>query len=210
MTRILLADDHTLFRAGVKQMLLAIAGLDVCGEAASQSETLALIASVSADILVCDLSMPGVTGMSLIEAARQLRPGMPILVLSMHDEPTTVRRALQAGATAYLTKEASPDMLREAMIKAAKGERFITPELAHRLAFATIAPETTRHDTLSAREREVYRLIAQGVALAQIGEQLHLSPKTITTHKTHLMEKLGVDNNAELIRYALEHRLFDS
>jgi DNA-binding NarL/FixJ family response regulator len=136
-------------------------------------------------------------------------PSLPILILSMHDEPATVRRALQAGATGYLTKESSPDTLHAAVRQVAAGERFIPPGLAETLAFESVRPSGLPHETLSQRERQIFKLIAQGVSLNLIAEQLHLSPKTVTTHKTHLMEKLGTGNNADLIRYAIEHKLFD-
>jgi DNA-binding NarL/FixJ family response regulator len=210
MIRIILADDHTLFRAGLKQMLHSFAGYQVVAEAVDAGETLAAITRTPADLLVLDLTMPGVTGTQLIERVVDAQPELPVLVLSMHDEPATVRRALQAGASGYLTKESSPDTLMIAVSRVAAGERYIAPAVAESLAFESLAPgQTLRHELLSRREWEVLRLIARGMPLSQIAEQLNLSPKTITTHKSHLMEKLGVENNADLIRYAVEHRLFE-
>jgi DNA-binding NarL/FixJ family response regulator len=209
MTRIIIADDHTLFRIGLKQMLESFEGFSVVAEAANAAQMLAAAQSVEADLLISDLTMPGTGGMQLIEKLHQEHPSLPILVLSMHDEPATVRRALQAGATGYLTKESSADTLHAAVRQVAAGERFIPPALAETLAFESVRPSGLPHETLSQRERQIFKLIAQGVALSQIAEQLHLSPKTVTTHKTHLMEKLGIANNADLIRYAIEHKLFD-
>lgn len=210
MIRILLADDHTLFRAGLKQMLHSFAGYQVVAEAVDAGETLAIVAREPADLLILDLTMPGASGTQLIEKVADAQPDLPVLVLSMHDEPSTVRRALQAGAAGYLTKEASPDTLIIAVARVAAGERYIAPAVAESLAFESLVPgEPVRHEMLSRREWEVLRLITQGLPLSQIAEQLNLSPKTITTHKSHLMEKLDVDNNAELIRYAVEHRLFE-
>lgn len=208
MIRIILADDHTLFRAGLKQMLHSHAGYAVVAEATNADETLACLAANEADLLVLDLTMPGTTGTRLIEAVTDRYPDLPILVLSMHDEPATVRRALQAGAAGYLTKESSPDTLLTAVARVAGGERYIAPAVAESLAFESLAPGGG-HEVLSPREWEVLRLIAQGLPLSQIAEMLNLSPKTITTHKAHLMEKLGVGNNADLIRYAIEHKLFE-
>ena len=209
MTRIIIADDHTLFRIGLKQMLESFDDVLVVAETANAEQTLAAARTVEADLLISDLTMPGVTGTQLIEQLRQHHPTLPILVLSMHDEPATVRRALQAGATGYITKESSPETLHTAVLKVAAGERFIPHAVAELLAFESVRPANAPHETLSQRERQIFQLIAQGESLAQIAERLHLSPKTITTHKTHLMEKLGVENNAELIRYAIEHKLFD-
>lgn len=208
MIRIILADDHTLFRAGLRQMLHSHSGFEVVAEATNAAETLAAVATVAADLLVLDLTMPGTTGTRLVAAVADAHPDLPVLVLSMHDEPATVRRALQAGAAGYLTKEASPDTLITAVARVAGGERYIAPAVAESLAFESLGPgQTARHETLSRREWEVLRLIARGMPLSQIADELNLSPKTITTHKAHLMEKLGVSNNADLIRYAVEHQL---
>ncbi|MBV2235436.1 MAG: response regulator transcription factor [Sterolibacterium sp.] len=207
--RIFLADDHTLFRAGLRQMLESLGDFEVVAEATNAAETMAQIGTLAVDLAVLDLTMPGVTGTRLIEEVAQARPALPILVLSMHDEPATVRRALQAGARGYLTKEVSPQMLLTAVTRVAAGERYIPPALAESLVFDAVTPAAAAHESLSPREWEVLRLIAAGYQLNQIAERLNLSPKTITTHKTNLMEKLGVTNNVELIRYAVEHRLFE-
>lgn len=209
MTRIIIADDHTLFRIGLKQMLESFVDISVVAEAANAAQILAAAHNVEADLLISDLTMPGTSGMQLIEQLRQEHPSLPILILSMHDEPATVRRALQAGATGYITKESSPDTLHAAVRQVAAGQRFIPLALAEALAFESVRPSSLAHETLSQRERQIFKLIEQGVPLSQIAEQLHLSPKTVTTHKTHLMEKLGIANNADLIRYAIAHKLFD-
>lgn len=210
MIRIIIVDDHTLFRVGLRQMLHSFAGIEVVREATNAAEALAAANAGGADLIIMDLTMPGATGTSLIEQTRKAQPGLPILVLSMHDEPGTVRRALQAGASGYITKGSSPDTLFTAVTRVGAGERFIDPSVAESLAFDTAAHGGGEpHQGLSPREWEVLRLIAEGVMLSQIAEQLHLSPKTVTTHKTHLMEKLGIGNNADLIRYAIERKLFD-
>jgi len=210
MIRIIIADDHTLFRVGLRQMLHSFAGFEVVREATNAAEALAAARGGDADLIVMDLTMPGASGTSLIEQTRKAQAGLPILILSMHDEPGTVRRALQAGASGYITKGSSPDTLFAAVSRVSAGERFIDPSVAESLAFDTAnLGGDDSHLGLSPREWEVLRLIAQGVMLSQIAEQLHLSPKTVTTHKTHLMEKLGIGNNADLIRYAIEHKLFD-
>ena len=208
MIRIIIADDHTLFRVGLRQMLHSFAGLNVVKEATDATEALAAAKRGGADLIVLDLTMPGASGTSLIEQIRKACPALPILVLSMHDEPGTVRRALQAGATGYITKGSSPDVLFQAVSRVAAGNGYVDPTLAESLALDS---GTQDHDdpqqVLSPREWQVLRLIAQGVPLAQIAEQLQLSPKTVTTHKSHLMGKLGIENNADLIRYAIEHKL---
>lgn len=210
MIRIITADDHTLFRLGLRQMLHSFAGLEVVKEATNADEALAAARRDVADVIILDLTMPGAIGTSLIEQIRRACPTLPILVLSMHDEPGTVRRALQAGASGYITKGSSPDVLFTAVNRVAGGERFVDPSLAESMALETLALDRDEpQKLLSPREWQVLALIARGVALAQIAEQLHLSPKTVTTHKAHLMEKLGIENNADLIRYAVEHKLAD-
>ena len=210
MIRIIIADDHTLFRAGLRQMLFSYAGIEVVAEATQATETLAAIAKTTADLLVMDLTMPGTTGTQLIERVRAATKTLPILVLSMHDEPATVRRALQAGANGYITKGSSPEILHAAVTRIAAGERFIDPTVAAAMAFDNLHRRTDLpHESLSEREWQVLKLIKEGNSLAQIADELHISPKTITTHKTHLMEKLGTANNADLIRYTLEKKLFD-
>lgn len=208
MIRIITADDHTLFRVGLRQMLHSFAGIEVVMEATNAREALDAARRTAAELIILDLTMPGATGTSLIEQIRKTCPALPILVLSMHDEPGTVRRALQAGASGYITKGSSPDVLFNAVTRVSGGERFIDPSIAEALALDSLALERDDPEqALSPRERQVLRLIAEGLPLAQIGEQLHLSPKTVTTHKSHLMDKLGIENNAELIRYAIEHKL---
>ncbi len=210
MIRIIIADDHTLFRVGLKQMLHSFAGIEVVSEATNAAETLAAAKAGGAELIVMDLTMPGVSGTSLIEQTKAAQPDLPILVLSMHDEPGTVRRALQAGASGYITKGSSPDTLYTAVTRVGAGERYIDPTIAEALAFDKLAHGGGEpHQSLSQREWQVLRLIARGVMLSQIAEQLHLSPKTVTTHKAHIMEKLQISNNADLIRYSIEHKLFD-
>ena len=210
MIRIIIADDHTLFRAGLRQMLFSYAGIEVVAEATQAAETLAAVASTPADLLVMDLTMPGTTGTQLIERVRAATKTLPILVLSMHDEPATVRRALSAGANGYITKGSSPETLHAAVTRIAAGERFIDPAVAESMAFDNLHRRLDLpHESLSEREWQVLKLITDGKSLAQIADELHISPKTITTHKTHLMEKLGTANNADLIRYTMENKLFD-
>ena len=214
MIRLIVADDHTLFRIGLRQMLHTFPDIEVVQEATNADEALAAaqtaVATGSADLLLTDLTMPGTTGTRLIESLHRQCPQLPLLVLSMHDEPAMVRRAMQAGASGYITKEATPQVLQTAIMRVANGERYIAPGLTEAISLETLNHGTgERHQSLSPREWEVLRLIVAGTSLNQIAEQLNLSPKTVTTHKTHLMEKLGVASNAELMRYAIEQKLFE-
>jgi DNA-binding NarL/FixJ family response regulator len=214
MIRLIVADDHTLFRIGLRQMLHTFPDIEVVQEATNADEALAAaqtaVATGGADLLLTDLTMPGTTGTRLIESLHRQCPQLPLLVLSMHDEPAMVRRAMQAGASGYITKEATPQVLQTAIMRVANGERYIAPGLTEAISLETLNHGTgERHQSLSPREWEVLRLIVAGTSLNQIAEQLNLSPKTVTTHKAHLMEKLGVASNAELMRYAIEQKLFE-
>ncbi|MCK9284987.1 MAG: response regulator transcription factor [Rhodocyclaceae bacterium] len=206
--RTIVADDHALFRSGLIRMLAELPDIRVVAEAADGDQTLAAVAGVAADLLILDLTMPGPTGVPLIEKIRVVCPQLPILILSMHDEPVTVRRALRAGASGYVTKNVDIDILGEAIRSVTGGEQYVDPNLAVGLAFT---PRKTAGSSpglgLTNRELEVLTLIVEGMALKDIAERLNLSPKTVTTHKANLMDKLGIENNAELIRYALERGL---
>lgn len=206
---IIVADDHKLFRVGLIQMLESFAGVKVVAEAADGESLLRLLGDVGADLLTLDLAMPGVSGVSLIEAVIAAKPELPILILSMHDEPALVKQALRAGAVGYISKDADPEILFAAVSKVSQGGRYVAPAIAETLAFDfddATEPEVFRQ--LSARETEVLKLITgDGLSLVEIAERLGLSPKTITTHKTNIMAKLGVTNNTELIRYAIAHQL---
>lgn len=208
--KIIVADDHTLFRAGLVRMLASFEGVSVVAQAASGAEVLATVKQTAADLLTLDLSMPGASGVSLIEGVHALKPTLPILVLSMHDEPPLARRALKAGASGYVTKDVTPEILFEAISKVGEGGRYVAPGVAESLAF-DFSERNSGDEAhgLTAREREVLQLVAErGLSLVEVAERLGLSPKTVTTHKTNIMSKLGVANNVELIRYVVDHKLF--
>ena len=205
-TRIIVADDHRLFRAGLVRMLSSFGNIEVLAEAEDAASALAAVTGQEADLLTLDLSMPGASGVALIDAIRQCRPHLPILVISMHDEPALVRQALRAGATGYVSKVADPETLRAAIERTRAHRPFISPELAKGLA---LAADEEALQPLTPREIQVLRLIASGVALVDIAERLGLSPKTVSTHKANIMAKLGATNNAELIRFAFERKLCD-
>jgi DNA-binding NarL/FixJ family response regulator len=209
--RILITDDHAIVRQGLKQILSAMPDLTVAGEAADGHEALARIRSENFDVALLDVSMPGMSGIELIKRIKAERPRLPILVLSMHKEQQFALRALKAGAAGYLTKESAPELLVSAIRKIAGGGRFITPELAEHLA-ASVDPfsQRTASDALSDREFQVLRMIVAGRALSDIAAELSLSIKTVSTHKTRIMKKLGVETNVELLQYALRHGLSDA
>ena len=210
MIRVLLADDHAIVRAGLKEILADTGDIEVTGEAANGQEVLARVFTQDFDVAVLDMSMPGRNGIELIKLVKAEKPKLRILVLSMHSEEQYAVRALKAGASGYLTKESAADQLVAAIRRIAAGGAYVTPETAERLALS-VAPRAVvaAHTLLSDREFQVFRMIARGVSVSQIARELSLSIKTISTHKTRILEKTGLANQAELVRYALEHQLLD-
>ena len=208
MTRIVIADDHAIVREGLKRIVSSIEGMDVIGEAGNGTEVMQRVRELAFDVLVLDLSMPGRSGMELIKLARGEKPQLRILVLSMHQELQYAVRAIKNGASGYLTKESAPGQLEQAIRKVASGGAFISAEVAEQLALGAMpGSEAVPHESLSNREFEVLQLLVAGVSMTDIGTRLNLSVKTVSTHKTNLMQKMGLQNQSELIRYALKHGL---
>lgn len=210
MIRVLLADDHTIVRAGLKEILADTGDITVAAEATNGQEVMAQVRGQDFDVAVLDMSMPGRSGIELIKQVKDEKPRLPILILSMHSEEQYAVRALKAGASGYLTKDAAADQLVAAIRRIAAGGAYVSPETAERLALdAGSRPEAAPHTLLSDREFQVFLMIARGVSVSEIARSLSLSVKTVSTHKTRILEKMGLANQAELIRYALEHQLLD-
>ncbi len=210
MIRLLLADDHQIVREGLKGILSAHPDLLVAAEAANSDDVASRMRDTAIDVLVLDISMPGRNGLELIKLVHHERPGVPILVLSMHNENQYAVRALRAGAAGYLTKDSAGTELVVAIRKVAAGGRYITPPVAEQLA-REVGPsaDLPPHQLLSDREFQVFRLLVSGRSVTGIAELLHLSVKTISTHKARLMDKMQLANQAELIRYAIDNGLID-
>jgi DNA-binding NarL/FixJ family response regulator len=208
MIRIVMADDHAIVREGLKRIVSSIADMEVAGEAGNGTEVMQRVRELAFDVLLLDLSMPGRSGMELIKLIRAEKPQLRILVLSMHQELQYAVRAIKNGASGYLTKESAPDQLEQAIRKVASGGAFISAEVAEQLALGAMpGSQAAPHESLSNREFEVLQLLVAGVSLTDIGTKLNLSVKTVSTHKTNLMQKMGLQNQSELIRYALKHGL---
>lgn len=207
MIRLLLADDHAIVRSGLKQIFEQVPDLRVVGEAQSGAEAQERARQGGFDLLLLDMNMPGISGPDLIQRLRQQHPELPLLVLSMHNEPQVAARALKAGAAGYVTKDSEPEILIAAIRKVAAGGRYIVPELAAQMVFDGAAATDAPHRLLSDRESEVFRLLVAGHGVNEIAERLCISNKTVSTHKTRLMEKLRLDSTAALVRYAIEHDL---
>jgi DNA-binding NarL/FixJ family response regulator len=210
MIRIVIADDHTILREGLKQLLASAEGIEVVGEAVDGHAVLERVRNAEFDVLLLDLSMPGKSGMDLIKQVKSERPRLRILVLSMHAEQQYAVRAVRAGASGYLTKESAATQLVAAIRKVAAGGAFISPEVAEQLALRAMPQaEGPPHAALSDREYEVFRLLVSGKTVTDIAARLNLSVKTVSTHKARLLEKMGMATQADLIRYAIGHGLTD-
>ncbi|EEA01860.1 two component transcriptional regulator, LuxR family [Burkholderia sp. H160] len=205
MIRILIADDHAIVRGGLRQIIATTHDIVVAAEAAQGAEVLDKLRSGAVDLLLLDMTMPGISGVALIRRVRAEYPSLPVLVLSIHDEAQVASRALRAGATGYLTKDSDPEVLLAAIRKIADGGRFIDPKLVDALVFDAPRGDVPPHEVLSDREFQVLQMLAAGRSINEIAQACSLSAKTISTHKMRLMQKLGLSNNAEVIRYAIRH-----
>jgi len=208
--RVLLADDHAIIRDGLKQILADTDDLIVAGEAANGIEVMQQVREKDWDVLVLDISMPGRSGLELIHMIKHEKPELPILILSMHHEEQYAVRAFQAGAMGYLTKESDGELLVAAIRRVANGGVQISDKVAE-LMVRGIRPATAvqPHSLLSDREYQVFNLLVQGRGLTEIGVELSLSVKTISTHKTHILQKMNLASTADLVRYAIAHGLAD-
>jgi DNA-binding NarL/FixJ family response regulator len=210
MIRILIADDHAIVRSGLKQLLSGESDFVVAGEAANGLDALKLLREQSFDVVLMDMSMPGRSGIELIKQVKSEQPKLAILVLSMHKEEQYAVRAMKAGALGYLTKESAPDLLNTAIRKVARGGVYISSGAAERMAIELYGNnDATPHTSLSDREYQVFRMIVSGMPINGIADKLSLSVKTVSTHKTRILQKMRMNNAAELIHYAVRHQLLD-
>ncbi|MEW5824220.1 MAG: response regulator transcription factor [Pseudomonadota bacterium] len=210
MIRLMIADDHTLMREGLKQLFTLMDDIVVVGEAVNGTDVLERLRQQDVDVLLLDMTMPGICGEDLITRIRARHPELGILVLSMHNEPVVVQRALKAGASGYLSKDGDPDTLLAAVRKVANGGRYIDFSIAEKMIFGVQGAETAAsHTSLSDRELQVLRMLAKGKSINEIADQFAISNKTISTHKARLMEKMGFESMADLIRYAINNDLSD-
>jgi len=207
MIKVLIGDDHAIMRAGLRQILTATADMVVAGEATHGQSVLEQLNLLECHVILLDMSMPGLSGLDLIRRLRIDRPKLPILVLSMHNEGQIVTRALRAGASGYVTKDSDPNVLLTAIRKVAQGGKFIDPALVDSVVLDISDVKMNENRQLTDREFQVLQMIAAGHTINKIAESLYLSTKTVSTHKIRLMRKLGIDNNADLIRYAIQHGL---
>ena len=211
MIRIVIADDHTIVREGLKQLLGAAGDIEVAGEARDGHEVLKRVRELEFDVLLLDMSMPGKSGIELIKLVKAERPRLRVLVLSMHEEHQYAVRAIRAGASGYLTKESASGQLVAAIRKVAGGGAFISAAVAEQLALGAMpGAEGPLHGALSDREFQVFRMLAEGKSISDIAERLSLSVKTVSTHKANILHKMNMATSGDLIRYAIAHRLVEN
>ena len=211
MIKILVADDHAIVREGLKQIVRETSDMEVAGEAADGRQVFQMVANDDWDVVLLDIGMPGKSGMDILKELKAEKPALPVLMLSMYPEEQYAVRALKAGASGYLTKESAPDELVAAIRRVAQGGKYITAALAEELAAGLVGEvDEAPAEILSDREYQVMRLLAAGKTVSEIAEELSLSPKTISTYRTRILEKLNLRNTAEIIRYAYEHGLTNS
>jgi DNA-binding NarL/FixJ family response regulator len=199
MTKVMLADDHAMVRDGLRRLLETEPGFEISSQATTGLEVLQKLEQEACDLLLLDLTMPAPNGPKLIGKIRSKYPTLPLLVVTMHNEPRMAQAALQAGANGYITKDAEPTELLEAVRRVAAGSRYVSPEVLEGIAFL---PTSGSEISLSAREQEVLRRLVAGQTNNQIAHDLFISEKTVSSHKANLMAKLGASSLADLIRLA--------
>jgi len=210
MLKVLIADDHPVFRAGVRQIIGETGDIVVGCEVSNGWDAVEAARLKECDVMLLDISMPGKDGMEVLRDVKEEKLGIPVLVLSMHPEEQYAIQALKAGASGYLTKESAPDELVTAIRKVSSGGKHISASLAEKLAlYVQNDGDALPHRVLSSREYQVMRLIASGKTPTQIAEELSLSVKTISTYRVRILNKLDMQSNAELVRYAFKNRLVD-
>jgi len=209
--KILITDDHAVLRRGLKQILEDGFGKLQFGEAANASEAIAAVAREHWDLVVLDITMPGRTGLEALKEIRVLKPTQRVLVLSVHSEDQFAVRVLKAGASGFLNKDSAPEELVKAVRKVTAGGRYVSASLAEKLAGTLDQPASDRpaHQSLSDREFQVLRMIGSGRTVSEIGVELSLSVKTVSTYRARILEKMQLHTNAELTRYCFENKLVE-
>ena len=211
MIRLLIADDHAVVRQGLSRVVAIATDIELVAEAKDGSELLQHLDNGGIDLVLTDMNMPGLSGTELIKTIRTRFPALPILVFSMHSESQIASQAIKMGAQGYITKDSEPEILLAAIRRCAQGSHYISADVASDLLFnQTTDADAVPHKKLSEREMQIFLMLATGKSVNEIGEELHISAKTVSTHKFRLMQKLALDSLSDLIRYALRYQLIES
>ena len=210
MLRLLIADDHVIVRQGLKQIIAEIPESAIIAEASNGNEVLKHIRKTFFDVVILDISMPGLSGLEVLKQIKMEKPEINVLMLSMHPEEQYAVRALKAGASGYLTKESATEELVTAILRVSQGRKYVTSSLAEKLAFDLEGGrEKHLHESLSDREFQVLLLLASGKTVKAVADEMFLSVKTISTYRSRILEKMNKKSNAELTHYALKNKLID-
>ena len=207
MIKILIADDHPVVREGFKQIISKASDMKVTGEALSGFEVLQKINEQEFDVLVLDLSMPGKSGLEVLKDLKNIKPQLPVLILSMHPEEQVALRTFKSGANGYLNKESAPGELVNAIRKIYSGGKYVSSAFAEKILDSLDNPDKAPHELLSDREFQVLLLIASGKDVDEIAEELFISVKTVRTYRDRILEKLKLKNNVEIAHYAIKYKL---
>jgi two-component system invasion response regulator UvrY len=205
--KVIIADDHPLFRRGLKHAFSETPDIEVVDEAENGDDLLKKISGANLNVILMDVAMPGKTGLDLLKQLRDEQPKLPVLVLTVYPEEHYAVRYFKAGASGFITKESSTDQIYAAVRKVASGGKFASPEITEKLAFDFGKSDRPLHENLSDREHQVFMMLAEGESPTDIGKILSLSVKTISTHRSRILDKMQMKKNAELIHYAISHRL---
>jgi len=205
--KVIIADDHPLFRRGLKNAFSETSDIEVVAEAENGDELLKKIIGLDLSIALMDVAMPGIHGLDLLKQIREEKPKLPVLVLTVYPEEHYAVRFFKAGAAGFIHKESSTDQIYTAVRKVAMGGKFASPEITEKLAFDFGKTDRPLHENLSDREHQVFMMLAEGESPTEIGKKLSLSVKTISTHRSRILEKMQMKKNAELIHYAIANRL---
>ncbi len=210
MIKILVVDDHIIVREGLKKILVDTPDMVVADEASNGEEVIKKVGNNDYDLILLDISLPGRNGLDVLKQLKCSKPTVPVLILSIHPEEQYALRSLRAGASGYLTKQSTPDELIDAVRRVADGRKYITSSLAEKLAFELeVDARKLPHETLSDREYQVMCMIGSGQTVKEIAKTLSLSIRTISTHRTHILKKMGMKNNAQLTYYAIKNALVE-
>ena len=210
MIKIIIADDHPIVRAGMKQIISEAADMSVVDEAADGRQLLHKIREENFDVVILDITMPHIDGLDVLKQLKIEKPKLPIIILSIHPESQYALRVLKAGAAGYVTKTSAPEELIGAIRKVHRGGKYISPSIAETLAFQLESDfEEMPHEALSDREYQVLCMLASGKTVTEIADELALSVKTVSTYRSRILEKMNMKNNAELIHYAVQNKLVD-
>jgi two-component system invasion response regulator UvrY len=210
MIRIIIADDHPIVRAGMKQIISEAADMSVADEAGDGRQLLHKIRTENFDVVILDITMPHIDGLDVLKQLKIEKPKLPVIILSIHPESQYALRVLKAGASGYVTKTSAPDELITAIRKVNRGGKYISASVAEKLAFQLEAEfEEMPHEALSDREYQVLCMLASGKTVTEIADELALSVKTVSTYRSRILEKMNMKNNAELIHYAVQNKLVD-